>query len=112
MFLTFFLFQDGSRTGGLVGRAVRRVVERRSKRAAIRGEDDASDPRGPGVRHLDLQKWIQIRRLRLEEEVFVLSGARSDGDRDPEPGAHRVAAQSHGIQLGECKNTSKKDILW
>lgn len=46
---------DVSRTG-LVGRAVR-VVERRSKRATIRGaigEDDASNPRGPVFRRLDL----------------------------------------------------------
>lgn len=36
--------------------------------------------------------------------MFVLSGARPDADRDPEPGAHRVAAQSHGIQFGESCN--------
>lgn len=33
--------------------------------------------------------------------MSVLSGARPHADRDPQPGAHRLAAQSHGIQFGE-----------
>lgn len=35
----------------------------------------------------------------MEEKMLVLTGPHSDGHRDPEPGAHRVAAQSHGIQF-------------
>lgn len=44
--------------------------------------------------------------------MFVLSGARPDADRDPEPGAHRVAAQSHGIQFGESCNLFHRGIIF
>lgn len=62
-------------------------------------EDDAAHSRGPHFRRRVVQRWIQVRRLRMEEEMLVLTGPHSDGHRDPEPGAHRVAAQSHGIQF-------------
>lgn len=44
--------------------------------------------------------------------MFVLSGARPDADRDPEPGAHRVAAQSHGIQFGESCNLFHRGTIF
>ena len=77
-------------------------VDRRTRRASVGGtivEDDAAHSRGPHFRHRVVQRWIQVRRLRMEEEMSVLSGPCSHGHRDPEPGAHLMAAQSDGVQF-------------
>lgn len=42
--------------------------------------------------------------------MSVLSGARPHADRDPQPGAHRLAAQSHGIQFGESCDSFQNRI--
>lgn len=80
-------------------------LDQRSKRDTTVGgtivEGNTPSPRGPHFRRRVLQRRIQVRRVRLEETVFILAGADPDGDHDPESGPHRVAVQSHEIQFGE-----------